>query len=406
MFCRSIKSLDTRHQLHWKLLIYMNYASPFMKPALLREQAVSLLLSAAVILSMSGCASRPGADVLSSVSVKGDQTKLVTVYAATTRSRQSADANVFTTGRSRELNYARFDMSIPPDHKDSNIEWPKGKPNPRTDFVVANQSMLSADGFQKDMKAERRHRTVGIFVHGYNYNFQESLFRLAQMASDSDIDSVPILFSWPSQGTLTGYVADREAVLYSRDYLQQLILSVSRDKDNGQILLFGHSMGSMLIMETLRQLKLEGRQDVLSRLRVVLAAPDIDVDVFRTQLQVIGKMSPPMTILVSSDDRALYASSILDADNSRVGRLDINDPKIRDAAIKGGVQIVDISALKTTDTFRHDRYASLAKLGPELSALGRPDAKNPVGRVGAFVLDAASNTITAPFRLASKVINP
>lgn len=383
----------------------MGYTTSFMSPFLAGGNAARLLLSAAVILSVSGCASRPGADVLSSVSVKGDQTKLLTVYAATTRSRQADGVNVFTTGRSRELNYARFTMSIPPDHKDPNIEWPKGKPNPKTDFVVANQNLLSAGDFRKDLKTDSQHRTVGIFVHGYNYNFQESLFRLAQMASDSDIDSVPILFSWPSQGTLTGYVADREAVLYSRDYLQQLIVSVSQDKGNGQILLFGHSMGSMLIMETLRQLKLEGREDVLSRLRQ-LAAPDIDVDVFRTQLQVIGKMSPPMTILVSSDDRALYASSILDADNSRVGRLDINDPKIRDAAIKGGVQIVDISALKTNDTFRHDRYASLAKLGPELSALGRPDAKNPVGRVGAFVLDAASNTITAPFRLASRVINP
>lgn len=365
-----------------------------------------LLLSVAVILSVSACASRPGADVLNSVSVTGDQTKLVTVYAATTRSRQAADKNVFTTGRSRELNFARFTMSVPPDHKDSNIEWPKGKPNPKTDFVVANQSVLSPNEFQQDIRTQSHGKRVGIFVHGYNYNFQESLFRLTQMAADSDIDSVPILFSWPSQGTLTGYVADREAVLYSRDYLQQLIISVSQDKGTGQILLFGHSMGGMLIMETLRQLKLEHRDDILSRLRVVLAAPDIDTDVFRTQLAVIGKLSPPMTILVSKDDRALYASSILDADQSRVGRLDINDPKIREAAIKGGVQVVDITALKTNDTFRHDRYASLAKLAPELASLGKPDAGNPVGRVGAFVLDTASNTITTPFRLVRSVINP
>lgn len=360
-----------------------------------------------LVIALTGCGSRPGADVLTAVTTKAADTKKVTIYAATTRSRQAPGENVFTAGRSPELNYARFTMSIPPTHKDSNIEWPKGKPDPSRDFVVAGQKVLSADAFGRDINLQTRaHKTIGIFVHGYNYSFQEALFRLAQMSADSDIDSVPILFAWPSQATLTGYVADREAVLYSRDYLQAMLISLAKDRSADEILLFGHSMGSFLIMETLRQLKLEGRQDVLSRLRVILAAPDIDADVFRKQIEVIGKLNPPLTILVSNDDRALYASSLLDADNARIGRLDINDPKIREAATKQGVQVVDISSLKTTDSFRHDRYASLAKLYPELASLDRPKEGASVGRVGAFVLDAAGATISSPFRLASHVINP
>jgi esterase/lipase superfamily enzyme len=180
---------------------------------------------AVLVISLAGCGARPSADVLTSVTTKAADTKKVTIYAATTRSRQAPGENVFTTGRSPDLNYARFTMSIPPTQKDSNIEWPKGKPDPARDFVIADQTDLSAEAFGRDVDRQTRpHKTIGVFVHGYNYSFQEALFRLARMATDSDIDSVPILFSWPSQGTLTGYVADREAVLYSRDYLQAKLI--------------------------------------------------------------------------------------------------------------------------------------------------------------------------------------
>lgn len=375
------------------------------------------VLAGIIILALSACASRPGPEVLNPISVKSPGTRQVTIYAATTRERQSPNTNVFTAGRSMELNYARFTLSIPPTHKASNIEWPAAKPNPAKDFVVTQQSVLSPQDFLRDVGQSgsqtsgrqapgRQPHPVGIFVHGYNYNFQESLFRLAQMAADADIDSTPILFAWPSQGSITGYVADREAVTYSRDYLAALLTSLGSVRNGDDILLFGHSMGSFLIMEALRQLKLQGRTDLLSKLRVVLAAPDIDADVFRTQLQVIGRMPTPITLLVSKDDRALSASSLLDGDNPRVGKLDINDPAIRKAAIDNGVRIIDISSLETTDAFRHDRYASLAKLGPQLASLGEGPKQDPAKAVGSFVLDAAGATISSPFRLASRVINP
>jgi len=378
----------------------------------IQPYAAARLFVTVLILALPGCASRPGPEVLTAIPATNADTKQVTVYTATTRARQSPNANVFTAGRSMELNYARFTLSIPPTHRASNIEWPAAKPNPATDFVVTDQSVLSQPAFLQDVgrngahgSSAKRH-TVGIFVHGYNYNFQESLFRLAQMAADADIESTPILFAWPSQGSITGYVADREAVTYSRDYLAALLVSLGQLKNGDDVLLFGHSMGSFLIMESLRQLKLQGRTDILSKLRVVLAAPDIDADVFRTQLQVIGKMVTPITMLVSKDDRALSASSLLDGDHPRVGRLDINDPTIRDSAIKNGVRIIDITSLKATDAFRHDRYASLATLGPQLASLGDGPKQNPATTVGSFVLDAAGATISSPFRLASRVINP
>lgn len=43
-------------------------------------------------------------------------------------------------------------------------------------------------------------------------------------------------------------------------------------------------MGARLTMETLVQLRLAGRDDVLDRIEVILAAPDIDIDLFRAQM--------------------------------------------------------------------------------------------------------------------------
>ena len=104
------------------------------------------------------------------------------------------------------------------------IEWPKPgrKVDPKTDFAVVSQSVLDREAL---LQAVRRRESAApvVFVHGYNYNFQESLFRLAQLKTDSNFDGTPILFSWPSLAALPGYVADKESATYSRDALANLL---------------------------------------------------------------------------------------------------------------------------------------------------------------------------------------
>ena len=81
-------------------------------------------------------------------------------------------------------------------------------------------------------------------------------------------------------------------------------------------------MGGLLTVEALRQLRLTGQDRVLDRLQVVLAAPDIDADVFRAQMNVVGPMEMPLIVLVSPDDRALLVSQRLAGQHERVGALD------------------------------------------------------------------------------------
>lgn len=367
------------------------------KPAI-AAPLIALLI--ALTAALAGCGTRPGPDVLQTVAALPDDATQVKVYAVTTRNRVDPGRNVFDAGKATAANYAELTVSIPPGHKPSQIEWPKvRKPDPRKDFAVSGQSVLSDAGFRAAIAAGgNRSNRVGIFVHGYNYNFQESLFRLAQISHDAKLDGTPILFSWPSQAAVAGYVADKESATYSRDYLAALMTEAVKGRSDEDVMVFGHSMGGWLVVEALRQLRLQGRDDVLARLNVVLAAPDIDADVFRTQMAVIGKMKHPMTILVSGDDRALAVSKLISASTNRVGTLDVNDRKVQEAAIANGVTLIDISQVQPSDSAHHNRFVDLVGLYPSLTA---NTERNSLRKAGAFVFDAAGATLSSPFRIVS-----
>jgi len=242
-------------------------------------------------------------------------------------------------------------------------------------------------------------KTVGIFVHGYNTNFPEALFRLAQLTVDNpDPVSHTLLFSWPSDGALSGYVADKDGATFSRDQLAALLKNLTSDQRLGDIDIAAHSMGCWLTMESLRQLRLSGQSKVLSRLgSVILAAPDIDLDVFQSQVEAIGPLNPPLTVLASPDDRALSLSNRLGGDRARVGNLDARDPRIQTLAQSEKFQLIDISSMSATDSLNHDRFvgaaASLQKL------LTPQKSQNPLRKAGAFVLDAAASVLEVPGRI-------
>ncbi|MCD7110569.1 alpha/beta fold hydrolase [Rhizobium sp. DKSPLA3] len=379
--------------------------------ALPRVRLCVPILLFGLLAALGGCASRPSSAVLDPVSparaTSGEAAaagnKALTLYAVTNRER---DGDGFDGDRARDLTYERYRLTIPASHTPAAIEYPTRKPDPARAMTVRERRALD----QRSMVAAIVSQpgfdgTIGLFVHGFNYRYQEGVFRLAQMAVDSRSKATPVLFSWPSQGALSGYLADRDAVLFSRDDLVSLMAALSETRKVRQILVFGHSMGGFLIMEALRQLRLTDRGDVLDKLTVILAAPDIDADLFRRQMDVVGRLRSPLVLLVSPEDEALAASSLLSGARPRVGRLDVEDPKVRETAKAYGVLVVDITSLNAPDGLGHDRYASLAALAPQVGVLGRPGAATPTD-VGAFILDAAGQVVASPFTVAGRILAP
>src|SRR5882724_1894984 len=347
----------------------------------------------ALALTLVGCASRPGPELLVPVAT-APGTKSVSIYVATARKRGTPLENVLTAERANTLNFAKFTIAIPPNHQSGNIEWPAGAPDPRVSFATIDQAVLTDTEFRKAValpsqsSRQGKKQNVLVFVHGYNNNFQESLYRLAQIDADAGFNGIPVLFAWPSQGDVTKYGADKEAAAYSRDYLIELLTMVTSSSQVGEIMVVAHSMGCMVTAEALRELRISRRDRVIARLgRVVLAARDIDVDVFQSQVQAIGPLNPPLTVLVSKDDTALSLSSFIGGSRTRAGAIDVENPRVRDAALKAKVRIIDISQLESPDGgMRHDRLFSLAALYPQLER--RPAAERQ--GFGAFLFDAAN----------------
>jgi esterase/lipase superfamily enzyme len=357
-----------------------------------RRDALGVIIFALAV-AVAGCASRPGPEVLTPVAAAAGS-KPLSIYVATNRKRAAPSENVFTAERADTLNFAEFVVALPPEHRHGHIEWPEGTPDSRVSFATINQAVLTETGFRdvvappQKVSPRGKRQNLLIFVHGFNNNFQESLYRLAQIYGDSEFNGVPILFAWPSQAKVAAYAVDAATASHSRDDLIALLTMVTSSPQVGEIMIVAHSMGGMLVTDALSALRIGHRDRVIARLgRIVLAAPDIDAQAFRSQVQTIGPLKPPLTVLVAKDDTALKLSGVIGGSNVRAGALDIENPLVRDAALKAKVRIVDISELSSSDgMLRHDRFVNLAAMYPRLQSV--PEAERQTS--GTFLLDVAN----------------
>ncbi|WP_448953100.1 alpha/beta hydrolase [Labrys neptuniae] len=369
-----------------------------------------LLGLAVLVLSMAGlasCADRPGALMLHPVAATTGVGTPVNILVATTRKRSETDKRDFTANRNFGLSYEAYTISVPPNHVVGKIEWPKQPPgDPAVNFVVTGSTGLDQARFDAAVaKDTRGSGEVIVFVHGYNTNYQEAVFRVAQLEKDSGFPGAVVAFAWPSLGTLTGYVADRESTTYSRDYLESTLNGLARTPGVRRIHIIAHSMGNWLAVETLRQAKIRGNSPFVSKLgEVLLMSPDIDVDVFRTQLDAIGKLNQPITIGVSRDDRALGFSQRLAGDVPRVGNVLVDKKEAQWAIAHYNLRVIDMSDAKSLDSMNHSKFVGLL---PSLSQMARNDAAaargNPISRTGLFVVNTAGTLLQAPLRLGQAI---
>ena len=151
-------------------------------------------------------------------------------------------------------------------------------------------------------------RRVFLFIHGFNTMFAEGLYREVQVVHDAKAPGVPVLFTWASRGKPTAYIYDTNSATAARDELEhtlRLLLASNAEEVN----VLAHSMGNWVTVEAFRQIKISGNLDHVSKLGYVfLAAPDIDIDVFKSEMRRFGKPKKPFYIVLSKDDKALWLS--------------------------------------------------------------------------------------------------
>jgi len=289
-------------------------------------------------------------------------TSTVDMLVATTRVPSGDPNTLFSGERSARPFLTDIAVSIPPDknRKAGSVQWPKKlPPNPETDFAVTRVKQLpSVESGEAWFRAHNKNGHVMVFVHGFNNRYEDAVFRFAQIVHDSDAQVTPILFTWPSRARVFDYNYDKESTNYSRTGLERLLRAIEAEKGVTDITILAHSMGTWLAMESLRQMAIRDGGKLGPKIQnVVLASPDIDIDVFARQWSDMGERKPNFTIFVSQDDKALALSRFISGDVQRLGQINPADEPYRSQFEKAGITVVDLTKVKTGDRLAHGKFA-------------------------------------------------
>ncbi|MBN8942133.1 MAG: TRAP transporter substrate-binding protein DctP [Rhizobiales bacterium] len=236
------------------------------------------------------------------------------------------------SGRRGELAFGLARFEIAPNRPMGNIEE-RLSPMRALDTLPGNQfaSRLAA-AIQAAEKKE-----VVVFVHGFNNAFDDAARALALMSADIHFGGVPVLYSWPSDGVALRYPSDEDEVRASRNNFLTFIEAVRRTPGVSRIHVAAHSMGNRLVVEAIDRFDAQagsGAQRLFHH--VVMAAPDVYLQLFQQTSDAFRRHAQRITLYASDRDTALVCSRWVHA-NKRLGEAGA------DIFIAPGVETIDAS---------------------------------------------------------------
>lgn len=135
--------------------------------------------------------------------------------------------------------------------------------------------------------------------------------------------------------------------------------------------LVAHSMGNRGLTKALIELMNENPELKDKITEVILAAPDIDADVFRRDIapQMVQKIAKPITLYVSSDDLALIASR-------KVHGIKRAGDAGKGVVIVKGVETIDASGVDTS-FLSHSYFATTSTIIADILDLMKSGKRAP-----------------------------
>lgn len=256
----------------------------------------------------------------------------------------------FGTKRSK-LKYGVVEVSIPHDHRIGEIESPsiwkfEFSEDPSKHIMLQEITLLEKQNFFKklanDIQSSKKKSTF-LFVHGYNTSFSEAAKRTAQISYDLKFDGKAVFYSWPSQASTFRYGKDEKNIEWSQSNIKRFLEDYLSKCGAEEIYLVAHSMGNRGLTKAIVNV-MKDKPELRSKIKeIILAAPDIDADVFKNDIapKMVSETKKPITLYVSSDDLALKASKLLHG-NARAG--DAGDKMV----ILNGIETIDATGIDTS----------------------------------------------------------
>lgn len=199
-------------------------------------------------------------------------------------------------------------------------------------------------------------RDAVVFVHGYNNTFEDAVLRLGQAWHAGGRAGVPIVYTWPAgSGGLKGYAYDRESGEFTIVHLKMLLWALVRCPHIDRIHIISHSRGTDVATTALREINAEVRgalgfglvaseivrgeslrapvagaaptYEYLKLETLILAAPDLDLDVFIQRFfgENLLQAARRTIVYFSKDDDALGLADWLFRSRRRLGALRVDD---------------------------------------------------------------------------------
>jgi esterase/lipase superfamily enzyme len=247
-------------------------------------------------------------------------------------SQQDFTAKRFGTTLSGDMSYGIATVNIPVEvHHRGELELPSSwkptwweKRDPKKHFLLEKIDALTGDQFRDKLcnpSGDTSHDIL-LFVHGYNTTFEFACLRLAQVAYDIQFSGSPVVFSWPSQGTLSGYGADQNSAASSGAQLGQLLIDLNKglsEQGAGRIHVIAHSMGNRIMLAAISILNQHVAAKDSRIGHIIMAAPDVEQATFVANFPAARKLAASVSLYFCDKDLALDSSQIAHL-TSRLGQ--------------------------------------------------------------------------------------
>ena len=208
---------------------------------------------------------------------------------------------------------------------------------------------------------------------------------------------------------LTFDKAGESANTFSRDALENVLQFLARDPNVGEISILAHSMGNWVTLEALRQMSIRNKGLPPKIQNIMLAAPDVDFDVFRRQILTMEAKPSLFTVFISHDDEALAVSRRMWGNKPRLGAIDADAEPYRDQLSKEKITIVDLTNVESDDRLGHGKFAQspavVRSIGARLAA-GQTlsDGHAGVGQKLGLATAGAVSTVGAAAGVATRYL--
>jgi esterase/lipase superfamily enzyme len=227
-------------------------------------------------------------------------------------------------------------LELPSDLKWFGFTLRKATLDPTKHFTIRSIERTDEEKWVQALASVQRKKAL-VFVHGFNTKFRDAVFRAAQITWDLQFKGATVLFSWPSRGDVADYFYDKDSALGPRLALLHVIDNLHK-AGYDDIDVIAHSMGNLIAVDALANSA--ATQSPTRIAQLIMAAPDVDRDMFIQGIPAVAKVTKGLTLYASKNDKALQLSKRIAGNIPRAGDVPDSGP-----VVLPGLWTIDMSLI-------------------------------------------------------------